>query len=285
MKVTLIRILVVIVALFINSCNTLKEIVSAEKPQLSVQDFKIDQLSLSNIDLLFDIKIDNPNPLSVSINNYDYSLVIADQQFVSGTQSLQTTVAASSSNIVQIPVSFGYQELYDTFKQISDQEETEFTFEGMIAVDVPILGLLEIPYSQTGKLPVVKRPGIRVSKMRVKSISISKIALDFDFEIENPNAFDIELSNFSYDLAINRLDAITGSISEQVGIGSKSSNTITIPLEINVLQAGMGFYRAISNKEPIDVNFSGSTTLGTDLPYFKASTFNFDRSGSVDLPD
>ncbi|MBO6535084.1 MAG: LEA type 2 family protein [Balneolaceae bacterium] len=256
-----------------------------EKPTLSLSDFKVDQLTLSDIDLLFDINIDNPNPIAVSVNSYSYSFLIADQQFVSGDQETSTDVPATSSNVIQVPVFFGYQELYDTFEAIRDEDETNFTFEGVIAVEVPILGIVELPYSQSGKIPVVKRPYIRVQSMKVRELSLSKISLDFNFEIENPNAFGIDLSGFSYDLNINQLQAINGTVNEQVSLGSKSTNTLSIPLEVNVLQAGMGIYRAISNRESFDFTFSGDATLGTDLPYFKSSTFNFNRSGSVDIPN
>lgn len=285
MKVHIFAVFALILALFSNSCSSLKEFVSVEKPTLSVADFKVDQLTLSDIDLLFDIEIENPNPLSLTINKYDYSFLIADQSFVSGTQEMQTSVGPSSLNIVQIPVSFGYQDLFDTFQTLRNQEETEFTFEGSVMVEVPVLGLVEVPYSQSGTLPVVKRPNIRVQNMKVRDISLSKIALDFNFEIENPNAFGIELSGFSYDLNIDQLQAINGAVAEQVNVGSKSSSSITIPVEVNVLQAGMGIYRAISNRESFDFSFSGNTTLGTDLPYFKSSTFNFSRDGSVDIPN
>jgi hypothetical protein len=45
----------------------------------------------------------------------------------------------------------------------------------------------------------------------------------------------------------------------------------------------MAAYRLLNNDEDLDYRLTGSTLIGSDLPYFKKSNFDFDKSGSVDI--
>jgi len=258
---------------------------SAEKPTLSIVDFKIDHASLEEVDLLFDVEVNNPNAFQISLNNYAYDFQINGNSFVTGTQNLETELEASSTSIFQIPVTFEFQELYSLFRSLNGQDETEFLIDGIAGVDVPILGAMEIPISKSGTIPVIKPPSISVQSLKLTELSLSKVAFEFGLDINNPNTFQLNVANLDYALDINGFNSISGLIDEAAEVAPKSNSLLVIPFEFNLLQIGMGAYQVISNREPLDYEFTSSTLVSMDLPFFEASTFNFDKSGTLNILD
>ncbi|MCG8373211.1 MAG: LEA type 2 family protein [Balneolales bacterium] len=256
-----------------------------QQPGVSIADFKFDRISLESIHLLFDVEVDNPNALAVSTKSYAFAFGIAGSNFLSASQPLTTEINASQTSTIEVPVSLGFNELFETFNTLRNQDETAFDFEGVVEIEVPVLGLVEVPVSYEGILPVVKLPQVSLGKLSVKSLSFTAASLEVDVNINNPNSFGIDLNSFNYTMNINGLSSLTGVITEQVSIQAKEENTVTIPLEVNLLQLGIGAYQKILNKEPFTYDFTGETNVGADLPFFSSSSFSFDKSGTVNILD
>jgi len=252
---------------FYDSCSTLLEMASAQKTTLSLFDFKIDNISLQEVYLCFDVEVNNPNSFQISLNHYAYDFQINGNSFVTGTQNLETELEASSTSIFQIPVTFEFQELYDLFSSLKGQDETEFMIDGIAGVDVPILGTMEIPISKSGTIPVIKPPSISVQSLKLTELSLSKVAFEFGLDINNPNSFQLDVVNLDYALDINGFNSISGLIEEAAEVAPKSNSLLIIPFEFNLLQIGMGAYQVISNREPLDYKFSSSTLVSMNLPF------------------
>lgn len=93
----------------------------------------------------------------------------------------------------------------------------------------------------------------------------------------------LQMDQLSYDLRINGLESISGSLNEEIDIEEGSSTKIKLPVSISFLNAGMSAYRILTGDEDLEYELTGSTTIGSDLPYFKLSSFDFDKSGSVNI--
>lgn len=104
-----------------------------------------------------------------------------------------------------------------------------------------------------------------------------------ELNVQNPNAFQLMVDDLNFDLEVNGLRSFSGNISNEILIGRKSDQTIELPFNISFLNAGMAAYRLLNSDEDLDYKLTGSTLIGSDLPYFKKSNFDFDKSGSVDI--
>jgi LEA14-like dessication related protein len=268
---------------FLNSCSALKDLASVQKPTLSVTDVNVSGLSLQDIELTFDIEVENPNPVSIDLNSYEYDFMIENNSFVKGNQPLATTINSTSKSVVQIPVNFTFKELFQTFDSISDKDETGFQLNANIAVDLPILGLTEIPVNRSGTFPVVKVPTISASKLSVKDLSFTKAELELELNINNPNAFSIDLNDLDYEIDINGLRSISGSTGKSIEISEKGSSTLKIPVTFNLIELGRSAYQLLSSDKELEYSLTGNTNIDTSLPFFKPSNYNFDRSGSLNL--
>lgn len=265
------------------SCSALRDLGTLQKPTLSVSDTRITDLSLKDIELTFDVQVDNPNPVSVTLNNYTYDFILNEQSFVSGNATSGISIDEAGTSSIQVPVQFTYKELLETFKNLKNEDETEYTFLVTAGVDVPVLGTVEVPIEKKGILPVVKLPKIEVSGLKLSKLSLTKVDLELNLSVENSNNFDIALSDLNYNLDLNGASPFSGSIKKQVNLERKASSNLSIPLSFNILELGSAVRNVIVNGEQIEYGFTGSSSVGSSLPYFKNSNFSFDKKGIVDI--
>tara|TARA_R110000868_G_scaffold304437_17_gene565271 strand:- start:118 stop:969 length:852 start_codon:yes stop_codon:yes gene_type:complete len=274
---------ILLITLLFSSCAELKKLSNVQKPTVSVNDFRVTELTLQNIELTFDLEVANPNPISVSLASYDFDLLIEENSFVKGTQSLTTNIDANASSIISIPVRFTFKELYQTFKAINAEKEGYYKFLGNIGINVPVLGLLEIPIEKDGAFPIVKAPTISVSKFSVKNISFTKADVELELNVGNPNSFGMIMNQLDYNINLNGFDTIEGQTSSSLTVEENETKSLTIPASFNFLELGSAAYSAIVGGKPFEYTLSGSADVGATLPFFKTSSFNFDKSGSVDI--
>ncbi len=268
---------------FINGCNALKDLASVKKPELSVADVNISDASFKEIELTFDVEVDNPNSMAVSVTSYNYDFLISDNTFVSGSQSLNTEISSTAKSTLQIPVRFTYSELFQTYSDIRNQDETNYALKSVIGVDLPILGFTEIPLEKSGVIPVIKTPKVSVSRLSVKNLSFTKADLELILNIDNPNAFGISLSDTEYTISLNGLESISGKSLNPIKIEEKESGTISVPVSLNFIQLGRSAYNLIKGDQPLKYTISGNSDVESTLPFFKTTPYNFDRSGTVNI--
>lgn len=268
---------------FFLGCAELKDLANIQKPSVTIDDFRVTNLSLKDIELTFDLAVNNPNPVALTLASYDYDLQIEENSFVKGKQSLSSRIEASGSNTISVPVTFTFEELYQTFKSIKDKDDTAYQFFANIGVNVPVLGLIEVPVEKKGTFPVVKAPTLSVSNFSITNLSFTKADIELELEVKNPNAFGVILNGLDYNVDLNGFSPISGNISERVEIIEKGSGKIKIPASFNLIELGLGAYQALRGNEPFDYSLNGSADIGATLPFFKSSLFNFDKSGVVDI--
>ena len=283
MILTRLCLLIVLFSFFLSGCSALKDLASVKKPEISVDDIQISDISLRDIELTFDISVDNPNPVAINLASYDFDFQVEGNSFVKGNQPLTTEINPNAGSVIQIPVRFTFVDLYQTFSSLKEKDETEYEFKSTIGVNLPLLGLTEIPIEKSGVFPVVKAPKISATKLNVKNISFTKADLELELNINNPNNFTVILNNLNYNVDINGLQSISGTTSQKMPVSAKESSIVTIPVSFNLIQLGRSAYQLLQSNKPLDYSLSGSTNVDASLPFFNTSEYNFNRSGSLDI--
>lgn len=268
---------------FINSCSSLKDLASAQKPVLSLENVRVTDLSLNDIELTFDLGVDNPNPVGVTLASYTYDFKINNTSFVQGEQASGASIAASDQSQLSIPVSFGFSELFDTFSSLKDQDSTAYTFATKLNVEIPVLGTVEVPVEQSGFFPVVKVPKFEFKGVQLDNLSFTKADLVAKIGVDNPNAFGINLKGMNYTIDLNGLSPVSGTVNQAFTINEKSQSELVIPLSFNLSDLGMGAFRAIQQRKPLDFTLSGRANLSTTLPLFQETAYDFTEKGTVDI--
>lgn len=283
MKKSLLLIVILPALFLVSSCATLQDLASIKKPELSISSVNITDISLNDLELTFDVDVDNQNQVAVNLASYNFDFLIDGSSFVKGNQPLKSEIKSSAKSTVQIPVRFTFKELYQTFNSIRDKDETSYNLKAIVGVDLPVLGFTEVPIEKSGMFPVVKPPKISASKLSVKNLSFTKADLELELNIDNPNMFGISLNDLNYKVDVNGLNTISGTTTSEISIGEKGQNTVKIPVSFNLLQLGKSAYNLLKSDEPLEYSLSGSSKIGATLPFFDVSSYNFDRSGTLNI--
>ena len=270
-------------SLVLAGCATLMEAARASTPDLSVRSMRLAGLSFEGVDLVFDIGIDNPNPLPVTLGGFDYDLLIEGDSFVKGSQEETSRIAAAGQSVVQLPLSLDFGDLRHAFSSLKDQDSTAYELVCELALDVPVLGMRRLPLRHSGRLPVLKPPRVEMGDLRLSKLNLTGADLELQLRLDNPNPFGLALDRLDYQLAVSGRSWASGATEEPVHLAAKGAQTVTIPVSLDFLRMGMTVYRALSGTEALDYHLTGQLDLGTDLPLLPRAALPVDLAGSLNV--
>ncbi|MFQ6116309.1 MAG: LEA type 2 family protein, partial [bacterium] len=189
-----------------------------QRPRVTFAGARLDGLSLEAVDLLFDLKISNPNPVGIKLAGFDYDFLLNGSGFVHGEQDRALEIPAHGENIVQIPLSLRFAEVYKTFKSLRDQDTTRYQINAGVSFELPFLGKQRIPVSKEGTIPLLKLPKLRVESLKLNGLSLSGADLQLNVLLKNPNVFSFTLNRIGYQLEINDKRWMTGDLEKRIQI-------------------------------------------------------------------
>ncbi len=267
----------------ISSCATVDEFVKStfQQPQVAFETATISGLSFEAVDLLFDLKISNPNPVGVSLVGFDYDFLLNGNSFIKGEQTDGLDIEPNGQNTVQIPVSATFSNIYNAFSSIKNQDSTTYKIECGFSFDLPVLGSKRILVSKTGSLPLLKRPNIRVKQLKLERLSFAGADLNLRVEIDNPNSFSFLLNTMDYSFEVNGKEWLNGTSSRSTRVESKQSKVIDFPISFNLLQIGSSVKTVLTVGKPLSYDFSGNVDFGTSIPLLDKVNLPFKRSGEI----
>ena len=205
--------------LFVTGCAELLQLLqqsNMKKPNATVVDAQLTGLSFSKADLLFNVKIDNPNNVAISLAGLDYGLTIDQKSLFSGTKNDPLNIDANGSSNVQIPLSLAFEDIYKAVKSLTDKEKSIYNFEGGVSFDLPVLGKFRLPISKSGELPLLKLPKVKIKDISMKSLSWSGANMQLDIAVKGSGGLNLFLDKLDYGLNIAGKKWISGDISDKI---------------------------------------------------------------------
>lgn len=141
------------------SCSTVGKLARIQKPKLEIQKVHFKDVTLAGVDLEFDVKINNPNDLTVTVLGFDYDFRINDVSFLTGEEKTRITVEALKERVVTIPLKLYFTDLGKAFKALKGRDTSKYTLASVLYFELPLLGRVAIPVSKEGELPLLKKGG------------------------------------------------------------------------------------------------------------------------------
>ena len=279
-------VVLILSATFLCSCSLINNFVGGAKPRHPEVDFvgaKLTGLSFDAADLLFDIKIRNPNSVGLKMAGFDYNFLINDNSFVKGDKRDPLSIAAAGESVVQIPLSLSYVSIYQAFQSLRNQDVSNYQIKVGFSFDIPVLGVVNIPVSKSGEFPLLKLPKVKLAALKLKNLSLTGADLLLGVQLDNPNAFSMLLNGLQYQFEVGGRDWVSGSTEKATQVAEKGQGVIEIPISLNLLEMGTSVYRLLAGDKDLDYQLGGNLDLGTSLPLLGAVSLPFDRSGSIEL--
>ena len=283
MKRPLQRSLILFYIIFLSSCAELAKHAETIKPTARLTGTHLANINFEQADLVFDLAVENQNPVAINLAGLNYDLKIENQSLISGVTAQGLEIKPASTSTVQLPVTLRFEDLTKLPGELWQKDRFAYQLDTKIVVDLPIIGNYAIPLSKSGELPVPKMPVIKVKGVKIKNLSLTAAEVVAQVEIDNPNAFDLAFSDFDYQLDINQQNWGKGSISQRNNIPQKSKGTIEIPVKLNIMSMGQTAYQLLSNKQPLEYQLKGAMTLDTGIELLRNYRMPLDIKGKASL--
>jgi LEA14-like dessication related protein len=275
--------LLVFVGLFLASCAEMTKYAEVIKPTAKLTGTRLANISFDQADLVFDLAIDNQNPVAIDLAGLKYNLKVEDQSLVSGVTAEGLRIDAASRSTVQLPVTLKFDDLKKLPGELWKKDSFTYQLDTQFIANLPVIGEYPIPVSKQGELPVPKIPSVRLKTVNINKLSFQTADLVARVEINNPNAFDLGLSKLNYRLQINQQQWAKGSVKQLSPIPKKSAGTIDIPVNLDLLTAGRAAYTALMEKQPVAYQLTGDVTLDTGIEMLRNFQLPLDVSGKATL--
>lgn len=253
------------------------------KPKVSVESAKLASLSFQGATLQFGFGIDNPNPLGLHLDGFDYALSVEGARMMEGRQDSKLDVAAKARTTLELPVTLKYQQLWTGLRQVVEKKEAGYVLEAGFAFDVPVIGRVRIPVRREGNLPLLRMPKIRLEKVAVAGLSARSADLALAVAVDNPNDLDADLQGIDTALRFN--DRSVGRLvyEQTVHLPANGTQRLTVPLRLDLLQLGSAVFRLLSSGGAVDYGLDGNLSLTSAEPAFVPAEVPFSASGRAEL--
>lgn len=283
MKLPITNISVLLFVFFLAGCAELAKHTETIKPTAKLTDTRLANINFEQADLVFELAVENQNPIAIKLAGLDYDLKIENQSLMSGVTAQGLEIQPVSTSKVQLPVTLKFEDLRKLPGELWQKDRFNYQLDTKIVVDLPVIGNYAIPVSRQGELPVPKIPEISIQDIQIKNLSFMAAELVALVEIVNPNAFDLGFSDFNYQLNVNQQSWGQGSINKSNTVPEKGKATIEIPVKLNMTSMGQTVYQMLSGKQPLEYQLQGGLTLDTGIELLRNYKMPIDIQGKATL--
>lgn len=216
------------------SCAALQQMI--QPPDVKVEGVNIADFSFENITLDFGLLVNNPNPVGISLQGYEYTFAIEGKDFLSANETRALDVGAAAASTVHIPVTLNFNDIIKLVKQTSELDSLSFDIAGQLHPG-GLLSAFNIPFERSGKLPNVRIPEIKFSGLKVKKMGFAGVDMELGLTLLNKNAFGFEIDKLDYDIALAGSQVAAGATEKLASVPAKGSGAINLPISVNFASA------------------------------------------------
>lgn len=273
--------LLIVLLSIIYGCASLEGVLNLSRPTAKIEQVEMTGLDFDQVDLLLYVRVENPNPVGARLAGLDYDFLIEEASIVTGKLEKGIDLKAGGSSLVEVPVSLGFSQIFTTVESAAQRDELAYGINLGLAFALPGYGTVRVPLEHRGTLPVPRLPDLGIDSLRVTRVSLTRIDLEVNMKVINPNAFDIRLSGLSYDLSVAGRSWVEGRQGPDLSFTAKEESVAVLPLSLNIVEVGRSVVDMLSGNRTLDYHFSGQTTIDTGLPLLKDYLFSFDSGGEA----
>jgi LEA14-like dessication related protein len=257
----------VLALLGLAACAELAQVAKAalQPPKLTFESASLEALDLEGATVAFRWRVENPNGFGLDVARLGYRIDLEDRRVVDGEMPSGLKIPANGSSPLAFPVRVRFADVPGFAAIVSKRDEVAYRLSGTVGVRSPV-GVLDLPLSHEGRLPLPRMPGFALDGISIRSASLSEIALDVKLRVSNPNRFPVPAGSLDYALDVGGAAVARGDGKGLSPVAAGSSAVVAIPVRVSYLGAGRAASQ-IAAGNAVDVALTGSARVaGIPLP-------------------
>ena len=233
----------------------------ALKPEASVRNTTIKNLSFDRVTLGVMVDVVNPNRFNIPTGKLDLNLLVDGKQIAQATSTQTTSLKAKETTQMMVPVKVPYNSLFNLVKSARNGNEFLFDVAGSLAVPMPLIGDISVPLNYSGKAPIPQLPKISISNLSLTDVSLTRLKADLVLNIENNNKFPLNLDALKMDLKADGQSLVTAAPVANSTLKAEQSNRSHIPVDISTKSAGFALFNSLVSSKKIEWQVDGKGNL------------------------
>jgi LEA14-like dessication related protein len=146
----LLSLIVVLLAIFFTSCSTINTV----PPEVNLMRVDVQDVTLSHVNLLADLRVFNPNDKALSIHGVDYTIHLEGIRIFSGKSNLSQTIAPREYGHLTLRLSSAYWDIVKILNKLPDRSDVAFSMQGSIRVGGSRLFAQRFTFDKQGVIPL-----------------------------------------------------------------------------------------------------------------------------------
>jgi LEA14-like dessication related protein len=123
-------------------------------PSASIHDVSVTGITLSFLDIRFDVEIENPYRTSLPVLGMRYALSSNQKLFLEGAIEESHVIPAGESRVVPMPVRVPFRKLYEVGVSIEPGGSLPYRADLGLEIKTPVVGSIELPLAAEGSLSI-----------------------------------------------------------------------------------------------------------------------------------
>lgn len=239
-------------------------------PKVSFERMEVTGIDFEHVAVDFVLAVDNPNPIGVELASLGWALALDGSPFLDGKGKDRLKIAANGRSSVAIPVSLTYAQLPKAIQSLTGKDGAPYELSTRLGFATP-LGEVAVPLRHKGTLPVIKAPQVSFQAIRVGNLDLMRqsATLSVDLGIAHQAGSALKFSGFDYALTLSDKRLVEGTVARLAEVPPGKTQTVTLPITLNLLTAGTSIVQAITSGGQVAVGLDATVKVGTpfgDIP-------------------
>lgn len=245
--------------------------------RLALTDLSFEDLS---VDFVFDVQ--NPNPVDLPLERFDYALDLADIEILWGDSPNGIELRGEDTSEMVLPVSLSFQGIYELVTTDRGTDNLPFALRGGFGWDTDI-GPIDITFDEAGEFPALRIPEVQIAQMTVGDVGVDAADFNLEVDIDNDHASTLDFTNLDFKVKFAGVQVATGEEELFGSVEGATTRRLNVPFSVDYLDAIEAIAAAASGeKVKVDLNATTDvkTPFGEDLV-----PLSIDENGDVKVAE
>ena len=139
-------------AIALSGCST----INAIPPEVNLMRVDVQDVTLSHVNLLAEVRIFNPNDSAFTVQGMDYTLHLEGIKVFSGKSRTSQTIAPQEYGHMTLRLSSAYWDIIQLFNKLPDRSDVAFDMQGSILVGNSSIFAQRHTFEKQGIIPLQK---------------------------------------------------------------------------------------------------------------------------------
>jgi LEA14-like dessication related protein len=231
--------LAVVAALLAAACGGPR--VRAPTPALAPPVLRVDALvpvgmDAEGVTLRLVGRIENPNPVALSVDYFDYALELEGRSVEGGRFESGLALPALGAVEVLVPARLRWTAVPDLLTLLAEEGAVPVRVHGRAYVR----GAGALAYAVAGQVVLPKLPRVALAGSTVRESGLLRTTVDLRLEIENPNDFPLPSGALAYDLTLSGVSVSRAQTHDLGAVGPRGRTTVVVPVRFSTVGAAAG---------------------------------------------